>query len=176
MQFERKPMTEPFVDTQKLPLEAYKLLVGLLQQEETFIWRRSEFFIVVNGALFSALGLILPKDDMSGPFSLRLVPIVICAVGVILCLLWLFTTARGEAFFNYWEEHLKYLEHDFLSPISIFQDVDKYFSKKRIKLGKAKPLKLPFLARLLKITRALEVSSSIFGVVWLILGVYLFIR
>jgi hypothetical protein len=130
---------------------------------------------VVNGALFSALGLILPKGDMSGSFTLKLVPIIICAVGVILCLLWLFTTAGGDAFFNYRQEHLKYLEHD-LSPISIFQDVDKYFLEKSITLGKAKPLKLPFLERLLKITRTLKISSSIFGVVWLILGVYLFIR
>lgn len=170
-------MIETPSDTQKLPLEAYKLLVGMLQQEEMFLWRRSEFFIVINGALYSALGLILPKGDMSGPFSLQLIPIIICAVGVVLCLLWLFTTARGEAFFNYWQEHLKYLEHDFLSPIRIFQGADEYFLNRSITLGKeGNELKLPFLARLLKITCALEISSSIFGVVWLILGVYLFIR
>jgi hypothetical protein len=130
---------------------------------------------VINGALFSVLGLLLPKNNPSGIFSQPLVPTIICGVGVVLCLLWLFTTARGEAFFNYWQEYLKYLEKDFLSPVSIFQDADKYFLKWSIELGERK-LNLGFLPRLLKITRVLEISSLIFAAVWLVLGIYLFTR
>ena len=162
-------------EAKKLQLEAYKLLVGMAQQEETFFWRRSEFFIVINGGLFSALGLILPKDGTSGNHPLNFVPVTICVVGVVLCLLWLFTAARGEAFFNLWNEQLKYLEQTYLSPIKIYRNADKYFIKGRIKLGKEE-FKLNFLARWIKITHALEISSVIFSLVWVVLAVYLVIQ
>ncbi len=154
----------------ELPLEAYKLLVSQLQQEESLSWRRIEVFLVVNGGLIGILGL-LRSPGITTP-TLKPISLAICVFGFVMCFLWLIIVRRSEAFYNHWYEQLKFLEKKYLAPINIFQVADEYFAKGRIKLGQEQ-FKLDFLSRLIRIYHALIVALLIFMVVWLILAIYL---
>ena len=154
----------------KLPLEAYKLLVSQLQQEESLSWRRIEVFLVINGGMIGILGL-LRSAEIKTP-TLKPISLGICVFGFVMCILWLLIVRRSEAFYNHWYEQLKFLEKEYLSPINIFQVADEYFTTGHIQLGQDK-FKLAFLPRLIRIYHALIVVLLIFMGVWLILGICL---
>jgi len=164
-------MSDQQPDPNKLPLEAYKLLVGQLQQEESLSWKRIEIFLVVNGGLIGILGLGRSSEDMARP--LQGISLAICVMGFLMCFLWLIIAKRSEAFYNHWYEQLKLLEKSYLTPINIFQVADEYFDKGRITLG-GKEFKLDRVSRLIKMYQAVRVVIRLFMVGWLALGVYLY--
>jgi len=158
-----------------LPLEAYKLLVSQLQQEDSLSWKRVEIFLIVNGGLIGILGLGRSSGVVTTPvqgISLA-ISLAICAMGFFMCFLWLVIVKRSEAFYNHWYEQLKFLEKEYLDPIKVFQLADDYFDKKKeIKLGE-EPFKLDRVSRLIHIYHALIVAVIIFMLVWLALAIYL---
>jgi hypothetical protein len=161
--------TEP----SKLPLEAYKILVSQIQQEESLFWKRIDIFLIVNSGLIAILGLGRSSGVVtsSGGISLA-ISLAICAIGFFMCFLWLIIVKRSEAFYEHWYEQLKFLEREYLAPINIFQVADDYFAKGEITLGKER-FKLDPVSRLIHIYHALIVAVMIFMVVWLILALYL---
>jgi hypothetical protein len=156
----------------ELPLEAYKLLVGLIEHEEQMLWSRNQAFLVINGAMITALGVIRPSQSPSPTVTPKEFYLAFCAVSVLANLLWLLIILRSEAFYNYWAEQIKYLEGKYLAPINTFQLGDEYFSKGEVMLGNEK-LKLPRGARVLRIYQTLSIVSLGFLAIWVVLAIYL---
>jgi hypothetical protein len=156
----------------ELPLEAYRLLAKLLQHEEALFWRRNDVFLALNGGLVVVLGLIRPPQAETVNPTPKILTYMICSIGLVMCFLWLTTVRRSEAFYNHWYEQLKFLEKQYLAPISVFQIADEYFAKGRIKLGEEE-FKLDFLSRQMRIYHALIGAPLVFLVAWLSLSVYL---
>lgn len=156
-----------------LQLESYRLLVGLVQAEEQLLWSRNQVFLVINGAMVTALGLVRPSSNIPLSISSALISnelyIAICIVGALMNFLWLTMIFRSEAFYNHWFEQLKYLEREYLDPIKIFQYADDYFSKGEITLGN-QTFRLPREAKFVKIYKALVITSLGFLMVWIILA------
>ena len=166
-------MSDQQLDPYKLPLEAYKLLVSQLQQEDSLSWKRIEIFLIVNGGLIGILKLGRSSGDVTPP--LQGISLAICVMGFLMCFLWLIIAYRSEAFYNHWYEQLKFLEKKYLTPINIFQMADDYFKNGEIKLGEGeKPFKLDRVSRLIHIYHALIVAVMIFMVGWLGLALYLY--
>jgi hypothetical protein len=161
-------------DSYKLPLEAYKLLVSQMQQEESLSWKRIEIFLIVNSGLIGILGLGRSSGVMTPPLqgiSLA-ISLAICLIGFLMCFLWLIIVKRSEAFYEHWYEQLKFLEKEYLTPINIFQVADEYFAKGEIKMGQEK-FKLDRVSRLIHIYHSLIVAVIIFMLIWLTLAFYL---
>lgn len=157
-----------------LPLEAYKLLVSQLQQEDSLSWKRIEIFLIVNGGLIGILGLGRSSGVVTPPvqgISLG-ISLAICAMGFFMCFLWLIIVKRSEAFYNHWYDQLTFLEKEYLTPIKIFQVAEEYFAKGKVMLGQKK-LDLDRVSRLIHIYHALIVAVIIFMLVWLALAIYL---
>jgi ABC-type transport system involved in multi-copper enzyme maturation permease subunit len=154
----------------ELPLEAYKLLTNLLQHDEVLSWRRIEIFLVFNGGLIAILGLVWRSQNVASQTP-RFLPIMICAIGVVMCFLWVIIVRRSEAFYNHWYEQLKFLEKEYLSPINTFQIADEYFAKGRIKLGQEE-FKLDFVSRRMHIYHILMAVPLVLLTAWLSLGIY----
>ena len=167
-------MSNQQTDPCKLPLEAYKLLVSQLQQEDSLSWKRIEIFLIVNGGLIGILGLGRSSGVVTPPIqgiSLA-ISLAICVIGFFMCFLWLVIVKRSEAFYEHWYEQLKFLEKEYLTPINIFQVADDYFTNGKIKLGQVE-FKLDRVSRLIHIYHALIVAVIIFMLVWLALAIYL---
>jgi len=155
---------------QQLQLEAYRILTGLLQNDDNLFWRRTDILLAINGGMLTAIGLMAKLQNAAT--SLRAVLVAVCFVGVIVCVFWLFIARRSEAFYNHWYEQLKFLERKYLAPMKIFQIADEFFSKGRVKLG-SEEFKLGFLARTVHMFVAMQILSVVFSFVWALLGVYL---
>lgn len=160
-----------------LPLEAYKMLAEIMQSEEKLLWDRNQVFLIINGAMITALGLIRPAQaapavgqtlNVGAPKEFFL---AICVIGALVSFLWLTTILRSEAFYNHWFEQLKYLERQYLAPIQTFQLADDYFAKGEITLGTEK-FKLPREAKIIRIYQALVITAAGFLVTWVILALY----
>jgi hypothetical protein len=156
--------------SQELQVEAYKILVSQLQNDDNLFWRRNDVLIAINGGMLTVIGLML-SSRMITP-SLTAVSIAICAIGVVVCVLWLLIAKRSEAFYNHWYEQLKFIERQYLTPVRIFQIADEYFSKGYIILGK-EHFKLDFLSRSLHMFTAMQILAVIFSIVWFCLGIFL---
>jgi len=161
----------PSPSPKELALEAYKLLVGLLQTEEQILWTRNQAFLAINGAMLAVLGFLQPGAN-SPTKALNISPgailLAICFTGLILSLLWFFTILRSKAFYDHWFEHLRSLEAQHLAPIAIFERAETYFTTHRITFAKG-TFRLPWLARL-RIYLALEITSLAIAATWLLLG------
>jgi len=154
------------------PLEAYKLLFGMLQHEESLFWGRTQAFLVINAAMFTIVGLIRPKEIVTVSPPIRVLSVVICIFGALVCLLWWIIVRRSEAFYDHWYEQLKFLEKQYLSPINIFQTAEEYFATGQIQIGE-QLFKLGPIAKRLRIYLALTVVPIILIVGWILLAVYL---
>lgn len=157
--------------TQKeLYLEEYKIMGGILLQDEALFWRRCELFLLINGGLLTILGLLHSKDVTSN-LSLNLAPMLFSLIGALLCVLWYFILKRSEAIYDHWYEHLKYLEKTQLQPMDVYTIADEYFTNGKIQFGDDK-FKLDSKARRIRISQALEVTSLIFASIWVGLAIY----
>jgi len=145
----------------ELPLEAYKLLGGLLQAEEELFWKRNEVLLVLNGGLVTIFGLLPSSQDA----PVTPVRVVLPVVGICVCLIWLTIVRRGEAFYNHWYEQLKYLETRYLAPINIFQLADGYFSTGRVTIGESQ-FTLDRVSRTLHIYDAMLAAPLVFMAAW----------
>ena len=162
----------PAAKGQDLHLEAYKILVGMLQNDDNLFWRRNEVLIAINGGMLTAIGLMRSSQISNSSLSLKAISIAICIVGVLVCILWFLIAKRSEAFYNHWYEQLKFMESRHLKSINIFRLADEFFLNGRIKLGKEE-FKLDPLAHSMRMFAALQILSVIFSFVWLCLGSYL---
>lgn len=153
-------------------LEAYKLLVSMLQHEEVLFWRRNEIFLLINGGLLTILGLHDPLQ--TGVLSAFRFAVPVCITGFIMCILWFIIVSRSEAFYNLWHEQLEYLERAHLAPIKIFTIANEYFVDHQTVLGD-KVLKFTFPARTMRIFRALSLVMVLFMIVWLVILIGLII-
>jgi hypothetical protein len=158
------------------PIEAYKLLVSLLQHEETIFWSRITVFLIFNTGLIAVLGLIQPFQDITtaqtSAQASRVLPLLVCCIGAVICLLWIVIVKRSEAFYNHWYEQAKFWEKEYLSPINVFQIADEYFAKGEIELGNEK-FKLDFVAKRMHIYHALIALPLVFLAAWVGLAAYL---
>ncbi len=165
-------MSSPTPDQQALHLEAYKILVGMLQHDDEQFWRRTDILMALNGALLTVVNLTRPAQSAPAATSWKAVSLAICVVGVVVCAFWFLISKRGEAFYNHWYDQLEFLETHYLSPIQVFRTADDFFSKGTVKLGDEK-LELDRLSRSIKIFAAIQALSGIIVLVWVGLGAYL---
>src|SRR5512135_1559680 len=168
---------QPNTKQNELQLEAYKILVGLLEHDEVLLWRRSEALLTISGGLLTILGIMLglvagKSEVVPVTPALKLIFAAICLMGVVISILWFLIAKRSEAFYDHWYEQLEFLERDYLSPISVFSIADEYFAKRQIKLGN-KLIKLDVLSSRIRISQALQLTPIIFGVVWIVIGGFL---
>ncbi len=157
-----------------LILEAYKILVKLLESEDSLFWRRNEVLLAINGGMITILAFFRSSQPTPIDLTLKVILSTICIIGLVTSLLWLLIVKRTEAFYNHWYEQLKQLEKQYLSPINIFQIADEYFAKRQIKLGQ-ETFKLDLLAGSMRMFRAIQVVSTVFAIIWLVLGIFLFL-
>jgi hypothetical protein len=160
---------------QELQVEAYKILVSMLQNDDNLFWRRSDVLIAINGGMLIVLGLMRSFETAGATESLKAFSFAICVIGVSVCILWYLIAKRSEAFYDHWHEQLKLLEDEHLAPVHIFSLADQFFAKHCVQLGNAS-FKLGRLAGLLRMTTAMQILAAIFSVVWFCLGLYLLIR
>jgi hypothetical protein len=164
----------------ELPLEVYKLLVALFEHEEQMSWNRTQAFMVINGVMITALGVIRPTQSTTTnvplPTSMTSTPkelfVAICVIGALISFLWFTTILRSEAFYNHWIDQLKYIEKEYLAPIKTFQLADDYFAKGEVVLGEEK-FKLPKVAKVIHIYQVLVLTSVSFLIIWSVLALYL---
>ena len=154
------------------PIEAYKVIVSLLQHEETIFWRRIEILLVFNAGLIAILGLIRPFQDVTTAQTSRVLPLLVCCIGAVICLLWIIIIKRSEAFYNHWYEQAKFWEKEYLSPINVFRIADEYFERGVIKLGDEE-FRLDFVAKRMHIYHALIAIPLVFLAAWIGLIGYL---
>ena len=155
---------------QDLHMEAYKILVSMLQKDDELFWKRNDVLIAINGGLLTIVGFLQSSDNVE---SLKAISCAICLIGFASCVFWFLIAKRGVAFYDHWYEQLKYIENQYLNPIQIFNTADLYFEKGYIKLGN-KELSLNRWARL-KMFSAMQFLALFFCVVWICLGLYLLI-
>ena len=125
--------------TQDLHLEAYKILVSMLQSDDNLFWRRNDILIAINGGMFTAIGLVWSsQQQVTTSLGIKAISLAICAIGIIVCIFWALINERGEAFYDHWYEQLKILEKDHLNSISIFRTADQFFTEQEITMGKSK--------------------------------------
>lgn len=166
--------------TSDLPLEAYKMLGGMIQSEEKLLWERTQVFLAINGAMVTALEFIRPATGSAGEGQAantgtsKEFLLAVCIVGAIASLLWIFTILRSEAFYNHWFEQLKYLERQYLDPIKTFQFADDFFRKGEVMLGTQK-LTLPLAVKVIRIYQALLIASVISLAIWIFILLYNFL-
>jgi hypothetical protein len=165
-------MSSSSLTTQELQMDAYKILVSMLQNDDNLFWRRNDVLIAINGGMLTVIGLMQSSQAPAYTESSKAISVVICGIGVVVCIFWLLIAKRSEAFYNHWVEQLKFLEKEYLTPINTFQIADEFFAKGQIKLGKDF-FKLDFLSRM-RMFRAMQFLALVFSFVWLGLGLYLF--
>ncbi|MBM4035219.1 MAG: hypothetical protein FJ291_26040 [Planctomycetes bacterium] len=159
------PTSGPF-----LPLEAYKLLTGLLQHEEALFWKRNEIMLLINTGLLAIVGLGKAAPGSGAPGLPSSFALLVCLIGLLMCALWLIIVRRSQAFYNHWYEQLKFLERTKLDPVKTFQLADDYFEKGHVMLGD-RPFDLGPIARRMRIYDAMTAAPVIFGVVWIVVAV-----
>lgn len=152
-------------------LDAYKILAQLLNHEEIMFWRRNEVLLALNGGLVAILGLILPEGAGRSTPLLKPLPLLVCAIGIVLFPLWLIIVRRSEAFYNHWYEQAKFLEKEYLVPIRVFQVADEFFSTGQVTLG-GKEFRLDRLSSQMRIYHALIALPIFFLATWTGLLVY----
>jgi hypothetical protein len=163
--------TEMTPEQRGIVIEGYKQLADLLRHEEALFWKRTETFLVISAGLIGILGLFWPSETQAA-LSASMGPppsffgFVICAVGVIMCLFWLVVVRRSEAFYNHWYEQLKFLEKQYLAPLSVFQTADQFFAEGHVKLGDAE-FKLDPVSRLGRVYQVMIGAPLVFLVAWL---------
>lgn len=161
---------------QKLPLEAYKILVELLKKDDTLFWQQNSILIAINGGLLTLLGAIQPKDSIIIiPLLLVAISFIICLLGVIICFIWLLIANRFMSFYDHWFEQLKYYEKEYLKPIQVFTMADDYFDNKEIKLGE-KAFRINRLSRFIRISTAVKCLSLTLGITWFGAAIYFIIK
>lgn len=163
-------MSSSETKSQDLPIEAYKILVSMLQHDDNLFWRRNDVLIAINGGMLTIIGLMWSTQIVLQ--SLKAISIAICVIGIVVCILWLLIAKRSEDFYNHWYEHLKFLEKQYLTPIRIFQIADEFFSNGHIILGEDH-FKLDFWSRSLRMFQAMQILAFIFSLVWLCVGLFL---
>ena len=156
---------------QELQLEAYKILVSMLQKDDELFWKRNDVLIAINGGLLTVVGLMQKTNCANILPSLRAISIAICIIGVAVCFFWFLIGKRGEAFYNHWHEQLTYLEKQYLNPIQIFNFSEAFFIKGSVKLGETY-FKIDRLSGFVKMFSAMQILSTIISIVWIGLGFY----
>ncbi len=167
-------MSTSQLEASQLQLEAYKILVGMLQHDDDLFWRRNDVLIGINGGMFTVIGLLHTVQSSASAPAVKAVSIAICVIGAMACILWLLVAKRSEAFYDHWYDQLEYLEKNQLTSIHIFQTADKYFTEGFIEFG-GTPVRLDFFSRSLRIFTAIQLIASVFVFVWFFLGMYLLI-
>jgi hypothetical protein len=156
---------------QSVQLEAYKILVNMLNKEDTLSWQQNGILFAINGGLLTALGSIQPKTLNTEIVSLNIISVMICLLGVLICIFWHLIANRIESFYNHWYEQLKYLEKTEIESLKIFTIADKFFDEKRINLGE-KYFKLRFLSGIIHIFTVIQILTVILIIIWVILGIH----
>ena len=154
---------------QELQLEAYKILVSMLQKDDELFWKRNDVLIAINGGLITVVGFLLKSDSFG---IINTISAAICLMGIAACIFWFLIAKRGVAFYDHWYEQLKDLEIRFLKPINIFNTADDFFETGQTILGE-RIFKLNKWARLIRMFTAMQYLSIIFGMIWIFLGIYL---
>lgn len=167
-------MSTPNPPSNDLPLEAYKVLVGMLQSDDNLFWRRNDVLIAINGGLLTVIGLMRSSATLAAAPSGKAISIAIAIIAVVVCLLWFAIVKRSESFYNHWFEQIMFIEETYLKPLEVFQKADEFFARGVVQLGK-KTFKLDFFSRSLHMYTAMQVLALIFAFVWLCLGVYFII-
>jgi hypothetical protein len=160
---------------QNLHLEAYKILVNMLNKDDNLSWQQNGILIAINGGLLTALGSIQPKDPEITIQSINVISLVICVLGAAVCSFWHLIANRIESFYNHWYEQLKYLEKTELKSIQVFTIADNFFEKKEMRLGDT-TFKLRFMSRLVKIFTVIQILSVLLIGVWIFLGIYFLLK
>jgi hypothetical protein len=163
---------------QELQLEAYKILVSMLQKDDELYWKRNDILIAINTGLLTVAGILQITKPISDPSLLNVIPIGLCFIGVVVCTFWFFIGLRGEAFYNHWYEHLKYLERTYLEPIKIFRSADTFFKDGKINFDEsnnAKGFTLNWFVKSARIFKSMLILSGVFALVWIGLLAYILI-
>lgn len=152
-------------------MEAYKILVDLLKHDDVLFWKRNDLIVAINGGMITILGILQASQTSITP-NLKSVSLAMCLMGGLINILWFFVAKRSEAFYNHWYEQLKFLERQYLTPISIFQTADTYFATGRINLGK-EHFKLNLLSRIARMFMIVQILTLLLTGVWFVLGGYI---
>ena len=162
-------------------LEGFKQLCDLLRHEESLFWKRIETFLLISTGLVGILGLfgkasqpvLSAVQNMQPAHSGSAFGVIICLIGIMMCLFWLIVVRRSEAFYNHWYEQLKFIEDEYLAPLRLFNTADEYFEKGIIKLGNKPPFKLDPLSKIARIYHVMVGIPLVFLVVWITVLIYL---
>jgi hypothetical protein len=144
--------------------ETYKILIGQLQFEGNLIWTRNQVFLILNSAIIAILSV---SDQVKSN-----VPVIFAAsfVGVVLCLLWLFTVERSRVYYQYWVTQTRALEDHLQSSTMIFETLHQANAGQVVKIGKH-IFRMSALARFASISRITRLVAFAFIVVWIGLAV-----
>ena len=168
-------------DTANLQLEAYKLLHSQLQHEETTFWARNQLLLVLNLGLLTGLTGILGllRSPVPAPAAsaeavtyaipgtplLRYLPLLLCSIGVIIAILWVFIVERGRAIYDIWVEQLKRLEKELSSIPPLMTETEDLLKKGRITPDGSRRVNV--LGRSMRVYDAWRWLGGLFVLVWL---------
>lgn len=162
-------------------IEGFKQLCDLLRHEESLFWKRIETFLLISTGLVGILGLfgkasqsvLSSVQNVQPAHSGSIFGIIICIIGITMCLFWLIVVRRSEAFYNHWYEQLMFIEDQYLAPLRVFNTADEYFEKGIIELGN-KTLELDRLSKIARIYHVMVGIPVVFLLVWITVLIYLF--
>lgn len=104
---------QPMEETSSVALEnarvSYQVAVSLWTYQGSLNWNRFNVILTANSIIVAGIGIILPNISHLPAFAVAL-PIV----GLILCLVWTFLTARGYVYHKYWSSRAREVEEGYL--------------------------------------------------------------
>jgi hypothetical protein len=144
--------------------ETYKILIGQLQFEGNLIWTRNQVFLILNSVIIAILSV---SDEVKTN-----TPIILATsfVGVVLCLLWLFTVERSRVYYQYWVTQARALEDRLQSSTMIFETLHQANAGQAVQIGR-QIFRMSAIARFASISRITRLVALAFIVVWIGLAV-----
>ena len=103
------------MDKKNLLLEQWKKAAELHQHNDNLNWQQFNYFLVLNGLLVTALGMIW-RDDGSATtpahLSQNMLSVLISLLGCVISAVWGLIQKRGQLYQNYRIEQAKKAEED----------------------------------------------------------------
>lgn len=155
------------MDTETSLIDIYKILIGQIQFEGKLIWTRNQVFLVLNSAIIAVLSV--SGQGQSG----SLATIAASVIGVVLCILWIFTVARSRAYYRYWVTQARAVERLLKLDVKIFDTLSLATQAKTrgvIKIGDFE-FSLGRDEKFASISRITLLVAYVFIVVWILLSI-----
>jgi NADH:ubiquinone oxidoreductase subunit 2 (subunit N) len=146
-------------------LEIYKLLVGQLHYEGTLLWTRNQIFLVLNTAIIAIMNLdVFTKlGQTNNDATTRLAAALI---GIVLCLLWLLSVTRSQAYYRYWITRIRSIEKQMQSGVQLFNDLHDVYFGATIVIDEEE-FRFDWITRFASIGRIVRLVAWAFIIVWI---------